>query len=302
VRLRIEEVITNVTPQEIKSTILTIAPFDQASTAIPKAIGTAKGDLVGFSASATPVRVPAPSTDGQVLMADSAETAGMKWAGGVGGSKLLTFMFGDGISAIVPDTMASLTWLLSVLTLEEWEVIEVKNNTGYIEFLLCVDSYANAPAGPADDIVGVHLGGTRPKLNSAVKAQSTAVDFDDKTVAHAEHLVVIASGYLGALTFSGAGLDDMEHGRNSRFTLGANVNYKVEIDGVGSPNTFRWSDDGGSTWDASTVSITGADQALNNGVTIRFAATTGHTSTNSWSWTARAITAKQVHVTLMGSV
>jgi len=301
VRLRIEEVITNVTPQEIKSTILTIAPFDQASTAIPKAIGTAKGDLVGFSASATPVRVPAPTADGQVLTADSAETPGVKWSGGIGGSKLLTFEFGDGNGAIPPDTYASLTWLLSALALEEWEVIEVKGNAGYIEFLICVDTYANAPATFADDIVGIHLGKVRPNLNNAMKGQSTSIDWSDESIAHAEHIVVIASGYLGAITFSGAGLDDMEHGLRSRFTLASDINYKVEIDGTGSPNTFKWSDDGGSTWDATLVSITGADQALNNGVYIRFGATTGHTSTNSWSWTARTITAKQVHLTIMGS-
>jgi len=53
-----------------------------------------------------------------------------------------------------------------------------------------------------------------------------------------------------------------------------------------SPNTFSWSDDGGSTWIATGIALTGAAQALNEGVTITFAATTGHTAGDYWGFTA----------------
>lgn len=46
---------------------------------IAKSIGTTKGDLIGFSASATPGRLGI-GTDGYVLTADAAETLGVKWA------------------------------------------------------------------------------------------------------------------------------------------------------------------------------------------------------------------------------
>gem|GEM_PF-6413442 len=46
---------------------------------IAKAIGTSKGDLIAFTGSAAPVRVPA-GADGQIIMADSAQAAGVKWA------------------------------------------------------------------------------------------------------------------------------------------------------------------------------------------------------------------------------
>ncbi len=46
---------------------------------IAKSIGTAKGDLIGFTASATPTNV-AIGTDGWVLVADAASAAGFKWA------------------------------------------------------------------------------------------------------------------------------------------------------------------------------------------------------------------------------
>ncbi len=84
--------------------------------------------------------------------------------------------------------------------------------------------------------------------------------------------------------FTGSGLDDLTPGGDS--TAIVITNYKVEIDGTGTPDTFRWSDDGGSTWDVSTVAITGSAQTLNNGVTVTFGATTGHTLTDYWEFNA----------------
>jgi len=49
------------------------------SNAIQNAIVTAKGDLIGASASATPL-VIAVGADGTTLVADSAEATGLKWA------------------------------------------------------------------------------------------------------------------------------------------------------------------------------------------------------------------------------
>lgn len=43
-----------------------------------QSLGTTKGDLVGFSASATPVRIPV-GVDGTIPVADSAQSAGIKW-------------------------------------------------------------------------------------------------------------------------------------------------------------------------------------------------------------------------------
>lgn len=50
-----------------------------ANAAIPKATVTAKGNIIGASASATPAAL-AVGTDGQVLTADAASTLGIKWS------------------------------------------------------------------------------------------------------------------------------------------------------------------------------------------------------------------------------
>lgn len=88
---------------------------------------------------------------------------------------------------------------------------------------------------------------------------------------------------IGTITFNGGGLNDMSTGGS--YTGYGTTNYKVEIDGTGTPDTFKWSDDGGSTWDATGVGMTGLFQTLNNGVQIKFNATTGHTLGNYWTFT-----------------
>jgi len=96
--------------------------------------------------------------------------------------------------------------------------------------------------------------------------------------------------------FSGIGLNDATSG--GTFSGGSDIDYKVEIDGTGTPDTFKWSDDGGSTWDATLVAIDGTAQTLNNGVTITFAATTGHTLADSWTFEGII----GVKVTINGSI
>lgn len=51
---------------------------------IPMTLGQEKGDLVGFAGKGAPIRIP-KGTDGNVLVADSTQDAGVKWATGGGG-------------------------------------------------------------------------------------------------------------------------------------------------------------------------------------------------------------------------
>lgn len=87
-------------------------------------------------------------------------------------------------------------------------------------------------------------------------------------------------------------LDDLTRNAESNFTGndGLAKTFWVRIDAGDpiSPNTFEWSNDGGVTWEATGVAITGSAQTLEDGWTITFGATTGHTSLDTWRWTVTA--------------
>jgi len=64
--------------------------------------------------------------------------------------------------------------------------------------------------------------------------------------------------------------------------------FVVKIDGVTTPNTFKWSKDGGSTWDATRVPITaGKPQLLTEGIYIKFSQGTDLGLNDSWTFTAK---------------
>ncbi len=89
---------------------------------------------------------------------------------------------------------------------------------------------------------------------------------------------------IGEATFTGTGT--LRMGTDGEFTGTATLSYRVQIDGVGAPNTFKWSDDGGATWDALTVNIVAGLISLNNGVEINFNGTTGGVSGDRWDFSA----------------
>lgn len=62
------------------------------------------------------------------------------------------------------------------------------------------------------------------------------------------------------------------------------INFVVEIDGTGSPNTFKWSDDGGATYKEQGVNCSTSNYILNRGIEIKFVSATGHTIGDKWEW------------------
>lgn len=89
-------------------------------------------------------------------------------------------------------------------------------------------------------------------------------------------------------THSGSGLDDATLTGHYEGTT-TNKTFYVKIDGTGTPDTFSWSTDNFATTEATGVAITGADQALADGISVKFNATTGHTLNDVWSGSASPV-------------
>ena len=81
---------------------------------------------------------------------------------------------------------------------------------------------------------------------------------------------------------SGSGLDDITAG--GTFTGTYPITYTIEVDGTGSPDTFKWAKD--DVEEATTVSMSTSAVTLDLGVTVLWAASTGHTSGNIWTFLA----------------
>lgn len=88
---------------------------------------------------------------------------------------------------------------------------------------------------------------------------------------------------IGDVTFNGSGLDDMT--TSGSYTIDKTTHFRVEIDGAGAPDTFKWSNDDGGSWEATGLP-TWTPQLLENGVTVTFAASTGHTLGEYWDFSA----------------
>ena len=117
---------------------------------------------------------------------------------------------------------------------------------------------------------------------------SFAVNNDTLYIANgADPLLKWSGREVGDATQDGDGLDDLTAGGS--YTGTTPQEYVVEITATGTPDTLKWSDDGGETY-TTGVSITSGDITLSDGVTISFGATTGHTLGDSWTfWAGKAV-------------
>jgi hypothetical protein len=92
-------------------------------------------------------------------------------------------------------------------------------------------------------------------------------------------------GTVGTPSQTGSGLDDFSIDAATAYTGHLDATWRVEIVAEDTPDTFRWSKDGGVTWE-DTRAIAGAATAmfLDDGVYVEFAATTGHTAGDYWDF------------------
>ena len=96
---------------------------------------------------------------------------------------------------------------------------------------------------------------------------------------------------VGSPTFVGTGLDDLTVA--GTYTGDVTKTFRVQIDGAGTPDTVKWSEDDGETWNSKLINIT-IPLYLSYGLTLAFGATTGHTATEYWYFTCTLLAATPV--------
>lgn len=94
-----------------------------------------------------------------------------------------------------------------------------------------------------------------------------------------------AATELGILptVFDGSGINDLTPGTTGVALGYQDRDFQVVIDATGTPDTFKWSSDGGANFTAG-VNCTTTALTLQEGITIKFGATTGHTLNDQWDF------------------
>ena len=106
------------------------------------------------------------------------------------------------------------------------------------------------------------------------------------------HMVDLkTTSYFDSVTFTGTGLDDIDKWSTGYTGLTGNgaVSYRVQIDGNGTPDTFKWSTDNGVSWIATGVNCSTSLTLLADGIYVKFGATTGHTIGDYWAVDVRVV-------------
>lgn len=100
---------------------------------------------------------------------------------------------------------------------------------------------------------------------------------------------------ISATTFTGTGLDNMVTAGTYTGNSTAAITFTVVVDATGTPDTFKWKM--GVMDYVTGVAMTGGNQALRDGVSIKFNTTTGHTLNDQWTFTvsAMAVFGQQVY-------
>lgn len=100
------------------------------------------------------------------------------------------------------------------------------------------------------------------------------------------------AGTFGSVTLTGSGLDDMIVSTpEAAYDGHLDITFRVIIDSAATPDTFAYSIDGGVTLEREGIPIAAIDTPifLQDGVYVEFGATTGHTDTDYWEFTASAV-------------
>ncbi len=97
-----------------------------------------------------------------------------------------------------------------------------------------------------------------------------------------ELIVYNSDTTVGPVFFTGTGLNDMI--TSGTFTGTANRTFRIQIDGVGTPDTVSLFNSAPTGTIATSVPISAGTTTVLEGITIAFGADTGHTLGNRWDF------------------
>lgn len=100
-----------------------------------------------------------------------------------------------------------------------------------------------------------------------------------------------SKGRIKGVEFTGTGDPDVNFSSTFSYTGATNNSYVIEImaGDPTDPNTFQWSNDGGTTWNdngGAGYAITGSSQLIEEAIYLDFLATTGRDDGDKWEFTA----------------
>lgn len=252
---------TTRTPAQLKTDLLLTATDVGLGSVtndaqITKATVTTKGDILAASAASTPVRV-AVGSNGQVLIADSAQTPGIKWGTGV-----TTVTAADG-TITVAGTGAAPT--VAVGTIAESQVTNLTTDlaakvTGVTagDGTITIAGTATAPTVAVNAIaeskvtnLTTDLAAKAPLASPTLTGTTTVAKFIETPVALTDASTITVDASLGNLfrvTLGGS----RTMGAPSNATDGQQILFELLQDGTGS-RTITWtSGSGGYQFDAQT--------------------------------------------------
>ncbi len=99
-------------------------------------------------------------------------------------------------------------------------------------------------------------------------------------------LTWLHTGVIGAATagVGNTGVDDATSGGSFNYSTATTYTIEIDSGGGAGPDAFKWSNDGGATWEQENVTIVaGKAILLENGLTISFAAASGHDVGDTWT-------------------
>lgn len=130
------------------------------------------------------------------------------------------------------------------------------------------------------------------RLNETDFTTYTNVEYAFRSRA-TDNNISVASGASGTyyelpIYYGSVGLDDVTI--TGTYTASTDIRYQLDINVLGLPDSYRWSDDDGASWSAD-IPITGAAQPLGtDGLSVTFAASTGHVLSDNWIISAKSHT------------